>query len=210
MNAFVGLSFIGMFFVLFAVFIVPVVFYLLTLMRALEKCSPENRSQSPGLVWLEVIPFLGLVWQFVNVLAIGNSLGNEFRARRISAEPKPGQSLGLAMCITGVCVVIPFLNIFAAIAHLVLFIVYWVKVAGFSRQLDMAQPAPYAGYQYPAAPPQYGDYNRDWRPPSAGPSSAQPTPDTPPSEASSYCPTCATQVGPGDRFCKSCGSQIPG
>ena len=149
MNAFLGVSFIGFFFIIFAILILPMVFFLLTQQRALSKCSPANRTMTPGLVWLQIIPFFGFIWQFFVVLALANSLESEFAARRIPEEPKPGQSIGLAMCITRVCTVIPFLGIFAAIASLVLWIVYWVKIAGFSRKLDFA-PVP------PFSPPLYG------------------------------------------------------
>ena len=149
MSAFLGLSFIGLFFVIFAILILPTIFFLLTLQRALSKCSPANRTMTPGLVWLQIIPFFGFIWQFFVVFAVANSLDNEFGARRIQEEPKPGQSIGLAMCITRVCTVIPFVGILAGIASIVLWIVYWVKIAGFSRKLDYAPHGPYS-------PPPYG------------------------------------------------------
>jgi hypothetical protein len=43
------------------------------------------------------------------------------------------------MCILTCTCVIPVLNIFTGIATLVLWIIYWVKIAGFSGRL--AQPA---------------------------------------------------------------------
>ena len=113
MDAFMGVSFIAFFFIIFAILILPTVFFLLTQQRALSKCSPANRTMTPGLVWLQIIPFFGFIWQFFVVLAVANSLENEFAARRIPEERKPGQSIGLAMCITRVCTVIPFLGIFA-------------------------------------------------------------------------------------------------
>lgn len=153
MNTFTGVSFIGFFFIVFAILILPTVFFLLTQQRALSKCSPANRTMSPGLVWLQIIPFFQLIWQFVVVLAIGNSLGNEFASRGIREEPKPGQTIGLAMCITRVCTLIPFLGIFAAIASLVLWIVYWVKIAGLSSKLDHSPAAPYLTPPYGAGYP---------------------------------------------------------
>ncbi len=150
MDAFMGMSFVAFFFIIFAILILPMVFFLLAQQRALSKCSPANRTMTPGLVWLQIVPFFGFIWQFFVVLALANSLENEFAARRIPEERKPGQSIGLAMCITRVCTVIPFLGIFAAIASFVLWIVYWVKIAGFSRKLDFApapplSPLPYGG-----------------------------------------------------------------
>jgi len=220
-DAFLGLSFIGLFFVIFAILILPMVFFLLTLQRALSKCSPANRTMSPGLVWLQIIPFFGLIWQFFVVFAVANSLDNEFAARRIQEESKPGQSLGLAMCITRVCTVIPFLGIFAAIASLVLWIIYWVKIAGFSRKLDYLpappwSPLPYgAGYSSPGAigaasypggvqqvgPPGAAQMPAPAVPPYAGEPAAAPA-------AAGDCASCGARLPEGATFCARCGAKV--
>lgn len=132
------------------VLLVPAVFFLLTLSRALSKCSPASRTMEPGMVWLWFIPLFNLIWQFLVVLAIARSVGNEFRAREIPySDPEPGKTIGLAMCICGCCGIIPLLGIITSLVSLVLWIVYWIKVAEFSRMLDQAQVlAP----PYPGAP----------------------------------------------------------
>ncbi|HVP14945.1 MAG TPA: hypothetical protein VMS88_05340, partial [Terriglobales bacterium] len=89
------------------VLLLPLILYLLTLQRALVACAVENRRMQPGLVWLQVIPIFGLVWQFFVVSAISGSLGAEFKKRGIVEEPEPGKSLGLAMCILSLCGIIP-------------------------------------------------------------------------------------------------------
>jgi type IV pilus assembly protein PilA len=129
-----GLLFAGVFVGILLLFI----FYLLTLSRALTKCSITSRTMQPGMVWLLFVPFVNLVWQFFVVTALADSLDNEFRARRIpNVEPKPGKSIGIAMCVCGVCSIIPLLGVLAFLAHLILWIIYWTKIAEFSRRLDM-------------------------------------------------------------------------
>ena len=76
------------------------VFYLLTLRRALERCSPENRVLSPALVWLGFVPLLNVAWQFVIVVAVGRSVGAELKGRGVIAPRRPAQSLGLLMSIS--------------------------------------------------------------------------------------------------------------
>jgi hypothetical protein len=222
-DAFLGLSFIGLFLVIFAILILPTVFFLLTLQKVLSKCSPRNRTMSPGLVWLQIIPFFGFIWQFFVVFAVANSLDNEFAARRTPEEPKPGQSLGLAMCITRVCTVIPFLGIFAGLASVVLWIVYWVKIAGFSRKLDFAPAAPFSVPPYgmqqvgypgtaqalaPAAPTSTGEL----APP---PAAAAPEGGTQESAVQALvppidCANCGAKI-PGDStFCAWCGATVDG
>jgi hypothetical protein len=134
----------GMLFLLvfFAGMLIPCIFYILTLSHALNKCSPASRTMQPGSLWLLLIPLFNLVWHFLVVSAMAQSLGNEFRTRGIVAEPEPGKSPGMAMCICGVCGLIPILGILASLAGLVLWIMYWVKIAEFSRQLDAVR---YAG-----------------------------------------------------------------
>lgn len=114
------------------------IFYILTLSRALEKCAPQSRTMQPGMVWLLLVPLFNLVWQFFVVMAMSNSLGNEFRARGVvNAPPEPGKQLGLGMSVCAVCAIIPFVGVLAGLANLVLWIMYWVKMAEFSRMLDL-------------------------------------------------------------------------
>src|SRR5579863_6262009 len=81
-------------------FLIPAIFYLLTLQNALAKCAPVARTMEPGMVWLCIIPLFSVIWNFFVVMALAKSLGNEFRRRGIPyPDPLPGQSIGMAMCI---------------------------------------------------------------------------------------------------------------
>ncbi len=102
--------------------IVVAVFSLMTLQTALSRCSRQNRSLSPGLVWLSLIPIFGLAWLFVVVLAEGRSLGAEFHARGVAAPARPDQSLGLTMAVALVAA-----NVFFAGA---LVLSYWARAYG--------------------------------------------------------------------------------
>lgn len=140
----------GLFFVVFGVgFIVVYILYILTLSNALNKCSPASRTMQPGTMWLLLIPLFNIVWNFLVVSGMAQSLGNEFRARNIMAEPEPGKSLGMAMCICAACGIIPILGILTSLVSLVLWIMYWSKITGFSRQLDAVH---YAGAAPTIAP----------------------------------------------------------
>jgi hypothetical protein len=128
-----GVLFLGF----LAIEIVVAVFYIQTLSRALNKCSPASRTFQPGTLWLLLIPFFNVIWNFFVVLGIAKSLGNEFRFRNIpNGDPEPGKSIGLAMAICGACSIIPLLGLLAALPFLVLWIVYWIKISGFSETLD--------------------------------------------------------------------------
>ncbi len=120
------------------ILLIPFIFYLLTLQKAFKRCSPENRVMEPGMVWLMFIPLFNLVWHFFIVLKLAESLGREFQKRGIAEEPQPGKGIGLTMCILHCCGVIPLIGILCGLAGFVCWIIYWVKIAGFSKKLETA------------------------------------------------------------------------
>jgi len=132
------IGFIGIFLiVMFSLFIllIPAIFFILTMQRALQRCAPENRTMTPASAWLLLIPLFNLVWDFILVSQMAASLEREFKQRNIPVEPFPGKNVGLAWCILTVCSIIPILGILTGIAALVCWILYWVKIAGFSATL---------------------------------------------------------------------------
>jgi hypothetical protein len=67
---------------------------------------------------------------------MASSLRNEFLRRQLPlAEPEPGKTLGIAMCILIATSWIP-VGIVTGFASLVCWILYWVKIAGYSRQIQ--------------------------------------------------------------------------
>ncbi|HUE36213.1 MAG TPA: hypothetical protein VMO20_02390 [Candidatus Acidoferrum sp.] len=119
----------------FAVLLIPGIFYCLTLQKALNRCAPENRAMAPGLVWLLFIPLFNLVWNFLVVINMAKSLGAEFQKRGMAEDPQPGKTIGLIMSILAVCGFIPVLGVFCSLGALICWIIYWVKIAGFSGKL---------------------------------------------------------------------------
>jgi len=125
--------------IVIAIMLVPFVFYCLTLQKALNRCSPECRAMNPGMVWLMFIPLFNIVWHFFVVMNMAKSLGSEFQKRGVAEDPKPGQTIGLVMCILICCGIIPLLGVVCSLAGFVCWILYWVKIAGFSSKI--AAPA---------------------------------------------------------------------
>jgi hypothetical protein len=114
--------------------LVPGILYILTLRNTLLKCSPQSRTIDPGKLWLLLIPIFNLGWHFVVVLNMSSSLSKEFALRGIpSNDREPGKLLGLAMCI--LMVPIPFFMLLLMPAGLICWIVYWIKISGYSRAL---------------------------------------------------------------------------
>jgi hypothetical protein len=118
-----------------AVGIAIAVLFLLTLSRALQQCRPRNRTMEPGQVWLNLIPCFSLVWMFITVNRIAESLDNEFYDRRLRGDGDFGKTIGTIYCVCNVLGFVPYVNSITGIVGLVCFIIYWVKIAGYSRQL---------------------------------------------------------------------------
>lgn len=120
--------------------LVPMIFYLITMQNTLKAISDENRRMPPGEVWLMLIPLFGMVWQFIMVNRMADSLRPEFdRLGIVEPEQRPGAGIGLAFCILNVCSIIPFLGYLSALGGIVCWIIYWVKIAGFKNKLIATQ-----------------------------------------------------------------------
>lgn len=146
-----------LFFIVLAVLIIAIpivvgIFYCLMLQKALERCSPQNRAMSPGLVWLYLIPIFSLVWHFFIVLNMAKSLHAEFAYRGMVEEPNPGQGIGLATCMLHCLFWIPFFGGLIWVGGLVCWIMYWMKISEYSGKIAlpyMPPPPPQS-----VAPPQ--------------------------------------------------------
>ena len=116
--------------------LVIAIFFFLTLSKALTRCHPRNRTMEPGMVWLNFIPLFNIVWQFITVNRVAESLSNEFYERGWDRPGEDyGKSIGTTYCIMNVLGCIPYCGAIFAIIRLVCFIIYWVKIANYSGQL---------------------------------------------------------------------------
>ncbi len=122
-----------------AIGLIPMIFYLLTLQNTLKEVQPQNRQMEPGQVWLLFIPLFGLVWHFIIVNRIADSLRAEFQQRQIPLqEDRPGAGIGITHCALNCASVIPFLGSLCALAGLVCWIIYWVKIANYKTMLQQS------------------------------------------------------------------------
>jgi hypothetical protein len=130
------------------------IFFLMTLSKALSHCSPHSRTMEPGMVWLNLIPCVGTIWIFFTVVRLAESLRREYRDRGLREEGDFGQTLGITYNVMYLVGGIPYIGAVASLAGLVCFIIYWVKIAGYSAQLRDAPPDRYGGFRR-------DDYDRD-------------------------------------------------
>ena len=84
---------------------------------------------------VNLIPCFNIVWIFITVTRLADSLRDEFDDRRLRGDGDFGRSLGITYNVLNLLGAIPYIGAIFSIAGLVCFIIYWVKIAGYSRQL---------------------------------------------------------------------------
>jgi hypothetical protein len=113
-------------------------FFLYACQQCLREISPENQRMPPGQVWLGMIPLFNLIWNFIMVNNIANSLGAEYLKRNIPSDsPRPTFGVGMGYSVATVVASIPVqgLSLLAGIPTLILFILYWVQVYNATQTL---------------------------------------------------------------------------
>ena len=122
------------------------IFFLIAQQNTLHAVSTHNRKMQPGEVWLQLIPLFGLVWKFIVVNKISQSIRAEINDRNSNSflgeanpvfvndmVPLPTYGIGIAYCILGLCGFIPVLGWFA-FGWLVCWIIYWTQIVGYKNK----------------------------------------------------------------------------
>lgn len=134
---------IGIVLAVIIVFLIPFIFYLLTLQNTFKLIQEHNRSMAPGQVWLMLIPLFGMVWHFIVVERLADSIKKELLEKNHPlSEERPAYNIGLTTCILNCCAVIPFIGGLFSIAGFVCWIIYWVKIYDYKKKLESLQTAP--------------------------------------------------------------------
>ena len=140
------------------------VFYLKNLSDTLKCVSPVNRRMAPGLVWLNLIPILSYVWGFITVVKMSESLTNEFYRRQLHPIHYGdfGQKIGIAAYALAILSFVPFIGGLCALAALICWIVYWVKIAKYKNILERSILLQDHGQSKTSIPASYTEPG--WRP----------------------------------------------
>ena len=121
-----------------AIFITIMVFYLKNLSDLLKQISPSNRQVEPNNVWLMFIPFFNLVYPFILYPKVCDSTKAEYMSRGLTSEGDFSKGIGITIPILGLVSMIPVIGGIASLGNLILFIVFWVKTAGYKNKLMMS------------------------------------------------------------------------
>jgi hypothetical protein len=110
-------------FLFLASFILPAVFFVITLQNTLKAISPENRRMPFANVWLLCIPLFNFYWQCVVVNKIAQSIAMECEKLQIPVkETKPTSKLGLTWNICYILFLLPVIKAWIAIISIITWI----------------------------------------------------------------------------------------
>ena len=123
---------------------VPGIFYLLTLQKTLRIISPLSRMMSPPQVWLLLIPLFNIIWHFVVVSRLSDSIKNEcIRLHIPLKEKKTAYLLGIGiMCLYLFAVIVNETGV-TPIAGGVLtlgcyagWVLYWIRINDYRSLIE--------------------------------------------------------------------------
>lgn len=112
-------------------------FYYKTMIEVMSLVRQKNRKTEIGNVLFTIIPLFNLVYGFIVYPKICESIGEEFKQLGLPEDKDFGKNLVIAMQALMVSTMIPILNFIVAIPLLILFILFWVKMDGYKKRLDM-------------------------------------------------------------------------
>jgi hypothetical protein len=135
-------QFLGLAIGIIALAIFVLVMYLLTLQNVLKEVSENNRLVPAANVWLMLIPIFSTFYVFYLYPRISDSAKAEFEERGADNGTDYARSLGIAVAIIGLVSSIlsyikiaPSLSGLLSLTNLVLFIIFWSKMANIKTKL---------------------------------------------------------------------------
>ncbi len=118
-----------------AVLIIPIIFFSISLYKALKRI-PEEKLEFPAwFVWMFLVPVAGYVFLWM-MLPFG--IPRSFR-KAVQNNPEAENrastlfGLGLTFCILILVSFTPFLAAILGLPTLIILIIYWVKIVQFRR-----------------------------------------------------------------------------
>lgn len=148
-----GFGAIGIF-VIFAALIVVWIFFIISQNKLINALAAENQTMPVSKVWTwtQIIPIWGLVALAVSIVKIGaqhDAYTEKHGALSKPYKPTLGWAYLISIIVSGI---IPFIGIIT----LIIWIVYWVNIAGATKSIvfknDNAQQAPQESLESGANP----------------------------------------------------------
>ena len=121
------------------------ILFTLTLYNTAMAIEPKNRMLAPLSIWLMVVPYFNLLWQFYVIAQLSKSIGLEFYSRGLPIQNKPTYKIGMVSAILSCLYYLPghfpALKFLLFVVGFITCIVYWVKVYEFKNRIKSLPPA---------------------------------------------------------------------
>lgn len=110
------------------------IMHLSAMSAALEAIPQPLRKMPPGNVWLTFIPLFGIVWQYIMVAAVSDSIKAEFMRRGVPRdEDRPGYNMGLTSCILWTCRIIPYIGLIPALIGIIMRLTHMNRIKSYTK-----------------------------------------------------------------------------
>lgn len=110
------------------------IMHLSAMSSALEVIPQPLRKMPPGNVWLTFIPLFGIVWQYIMVAAVSDSIKAEFIRRGMQRdEDRPGYNMGLTSCILWTCRIIPYIGLIPALIGIIMRLTHMNRIKAYTQ-----------------------------------------------------------------------------
>lgn len=114
----------------------PMIFFILNLQGVLRTLRPENQKIAPALLWVTLIPFIGLIGQIYVVIKMSESVRLEFEKRNMTVkDEKSSLLMGIGYCTLLLLSSAPGVGIICLYFGLYLWVSYWIKISDYKKLL---------------------------------------------------------------------------
>ncbi|GAB4130913.1 MAG: hypothetical protein Fur0041_00620 [Bacteroidia bacterium] len=115
------------------------VVWLYQMSNTIQRISSANRTMLPGRVWLGLIPVFGLVWNFIIINAVADSLDAEIRQRNIIARNgSSSRGTGISAAVLMCTLVLPWIGTLLSIVCMIFFLLHINAVSETLKAISAA------------------------------------------------------------------------
>ncbi len=128
------------------ILLVILFFFYRVLYRTFLLIKPENRKLPAYTVWLLFLPGFNIVWLFVVVGALTDSLAKELESRNYEVPRQPAFRPGMGYAVFTVLGLLPYLTTIKeermwvigliGVVQLIFMVQYWMKISWYKRVLE--------------------------------------------------------------------------
>jgi hypothetical protein len=107
--------------------------YYRTLARAMQVIAPARRPCSPALIWISLLPIIGILWFMAYIVMLSLGLQKELRARHLPGNGAFGLTLGTVTLFA--LFLVPGYRLYAVFPAMIVWLLHWRRMARYRKLL---------------------------------------------------------------------------